>query len=61
MTELIILILDYRRWKHRFVKTVFNEVFGSKKWLVTEWTTNKSNFQNIFLLRDYFYSSDTEK
>lgn len=52
--------IDFRlsRWKRRFV-TVFSEVFGSKKWL-TEWTTNKSNFQNIYLLRDYFYSSDTE-
>lgn len=52
--------IDYRisRWKRRFV-TVFNEVFGSKKWL-TDWTLSKSNFENIFLLRDYFYSSDTE-
>jgi len=52
--------IDYRisRWKRRFI-TVFNEVFGSKKWL-TDWTLSKNNFQNIFLLRDYFYSSDTE-
>jgi hypothetical protein len=52
--------IDFRisRWKRRFV-TVFNEVFGSKKWL-TEWTSNKRDFQNIYLLRDFFYSSDTE-
>lgn len=52
--------LDARnnRWKGRFI-TVFNEIFGSKKWL-TEWTTNNSYFQNIFLLRDYRFSSDTE-
>lgn len=52
--------LDARnnRWKGRFI-TVFNEIFGSKKWL-TEWTTNNSNFQNIYLLRDFRFSSDTE-
>ena len=27
---------------------------------MTEWTTNNSYFQNIFLLRDYRFSSDTE-
>jgi hypothetical protein len=46
------------RWKGRFI-TVFNEIFGSKKWL-TEWTTSKPNFQNIYLLRDFRFSSDTE-
>ena len=46
------------RWKGRFI-TVFNEIFGSKKWL-TEWTTSKLNFQNIYLLRDFRFSSDTE-
>lgn len=46
------------RWKGRFI-TVFNEIFGSKKWL-TEWTTNNTNFQNIYLLRDFRFSSDTE-
>ena len=52
--------LDARnnRWKGRFI-TVFNEIFGSKKWF-TEWTTNNSNFQNIYLLRDFRFSSDTE-
>ena len=46
------------RWKGRFVR-VLGDVFGSKKWL-TEWTTNNSNFQNIYLLRDFRFSSDTE-
>jgi hypothetical protein len=46
------------RWKGRFI-TVFNEIFGSKKWL-TKWTTNNTNFQNIYLLRDFRFSSDTE-
>lgn len=52
--------IDFResRWKRRFL-TVFNEVFGSKNWL-NQWTTNSPNFQNIYLLRDFFYSSDTE-
>jgi hypothetical protein len=46
------------RWSRRF-STVFNEVFGSKNWLY-EWTLSSPNFQNIYLLRDFFYSSDTE-
>jgi hypothetical protein len=51
---------DFRenRWKRRFL-TVFNEVFGSKNWL-NDWTVNSPDFQNIYLLRDFFYSSDTE-
>jgi hypothetical protein len=52
--------IDFResRWKRRFL-TVLNEVFGSNKWLIN-WTINSPNFQNIYLLRDFFYSSDTE-
>lgn len=46
------------RWKGRFI-TVFNEIFGTKKWL-KEWTTENPNFQNIYLLRDFRFSSDTE-
>lgn len=51
---------DFResRWKRRFL-TVFNEVFGSKNWL-NQWTIDSPDFQNIYLLRDFFYSSDTE-
>ncbi len=45
------------RWKGRFI-TVFNEIFGTKKW-INEWTTDKPNFQNIYLLRDFRFSSDT--
>ncbi|MDI9311747.1 MAG: virulence factor SrfC family protein [Limnohabitans sp.] len=47
------------RWKGRFI-TVFNEIFGSKKWL-QEWTTSIPNFQNIYLLRDFRFSSDSFK
>lgn len=52
--------IDFResRWKRRFL-TVFNEVFGSKNWL-NQWTIDSPDFQNIYLLRDFFYSSDTE-
>jgi len=46
------------KWKGRFI-TVFNEAFGINKWL-KEWTTGKPNFQNIYLLRDFRFSSDTE-
>lgn len=51
---------DFRssRWKRRFL-TVFGEVFGSHSWLI-DWTISKSQFQNIYLLRDFSYSSDTE-
>lgn len=51
---------DFRssRWKRRFL-TVFGEVFGSHSWLI-HWTISKSQFQNIYLLRDFSYSSDTE-
>lgn len=45
------------RWKGRFI-TVLNEVFGQKEWLA-EWTTNSLYFKNIFLLRDFRFSSDT--
>jgi hypothetical protein len=46
------------RWKGRFI-TVLDEVFGSRRWL-TEWTTSNMSFQNIYLLRDFRFSSDTE-
>ena len=45
------------RWKGRFIR-VFDEVFGSKKWL-KDWTLNTKNFNNIYLLRDFRFSTDT--
>jgi hypothetical protein len=45
------------RWKGRFI-TVFNEIFGSNKWL-TEWTSSNRYFQNIYMLRDFRFSADT--
>lgn len=56
--------LDYR-WEKRFLKVLKKEIFGSETigtktthWL-NEWTTNKQNFQNIYLLRDFYFSSET--
>ncbi|MCL1969816.1 MAG: putative virulence factor, partial [Bacteroidetes bacterium] len=48
------------RWEKRFLKVLKREIFGSETyhWL-NEWTTNKQNFQNIYLLRDFYYSSET--
>ncbi len=50
------------RWEKRFLKVLRREVFGanneSYKWL-EDWTTSKQNFQNIYLLRDFYYSSET--
>lgn len=49
------------RWNQRFSKTLEKEIFKSDTypWL-TNWTQSVPNFQNIFLLRD-FYQSSTEK
>jgi hypothetical protein len=46
------------RWNKRFI-TVLKEVFGNKKWM-KEWTNSQNNFQNIYLLRDFKYSTDDE-
>jgi hypothetical protein len=53
------------RWEKRFLKVLKREIFGSETfgsethhWL-NEWTTKKRNFQNIYLLRDFYYSSET--
>lgn len=49
------------RWERRFVKVLEKEILGLEtyKWM-EEWTTSQKYFQNIYLLRDYYYSSDTE-
>jgi hypothetical protein len=48
------------RWEKRFLKVLKREIFGNETyhWL-NDWTTDKKNFQNIYLLRDFYYSSET--
>ena len=50
--------LNYR-WEKRFSTVLRNEVFSGdvKTWL-ENWSEESSNFQNIFLLRDYYFSSE---
>lgn len=47
------------RWERRFLKVLKKEILGNPTydWL-TNWTTSQSHFQNIFLLRDFYYSSE---
>ena len=56
-----IYFLD-NRWDKRFIKVLKREIFGEEiyqnHWL-TRWTTTKANFQNIYLLRDFYYSAET--
>lgn len=49
------------RWERRFVKVLEKEILGLEtyKWM-ENWTSTKKYFQNIYLLRDFYYSSDTE-
>ena len=48
------------RWHQRFVKTLSGEIIKSSDfhWF-NKWTTSKLNFQNIYLLRDFDQSSET--
>lgn len=48
------------RWDQRFTKTLEGEIFKTSDypWLV-EWTVSNNNFQNIYLLRDFDKSSET--
>ena len=48
------------RWEQRFSKTLEQQIFKTDTypWL-TEWTTSNRYFQNIFLLRDFDQSSET--
>lgn len=48
------------RWNQRFSKTLEKEIFKTDTypWLI-DWTLSNANFQNIFLLRDFDKSSDT--
>jgi hypothetical protein len=48
------------RWEKRFHRVLKREIFGTDTydWL-NDWTTKNKNFQNIYLLRDLYYSSET--
>jgi hypothetical protein len=48
------------RWNQRFSKTLEKEIFkvDTYPWLI-DWTKSNPNFQNIFLLRDFAMSSET--
>lgn len=48
------------RWNQRFSKTLEKEIFkvDTYSWLI-DWTKSNPNFQNIFLLRDFDKSSET--
>lgn len=48
------------RWHQRFTKTLAGEIIKSSdyQWL-NKWTISKPNFQNIYLLRDFDKSSET--
>ena len=52
-------VLD-ARWNQRFSTVLEDEIFkvGTFPWL-REWTTTLQNFQNIYLLRDFDKSSET--
>ncbi|MDR1170751.1 MAG: putative virulence factor [Prevotellaceae bacterium] len=48
------------RWERRFLKVLEKEIFGRETYSwIDEWTTARPNFQNIYLLRDFYYSSET--
>lgn len=48
------------RWNQRFSKTLEKEIFkvDTYSWLI-DWTKSNPNFQNIFLLRDFDKSSES--
>lgn len=46
------------KWDNRFIKIFKNEIVSSNKW-DEEWTTEKPNFNNLYLLRDFTFSDDT--
>lgn len=50
--------LSYR-WEQRFIRTLESEYIQSKdySWF-TDWTTSQKYFQNIYLLRDFYESSE---
>jgi hypothetical protein len=47
------------RWKRRFDKALQKGVLSTETYNWFEnWTSSMSNFQNLYLLRDFFYSSE---
>ncbi len=48
------------RWEQRFSKTLEQQIFKTDTypWLI-DWTNSNRNFQNIYLLRDFDQSSET--
>lgn len=49
--------LNYR-WEQRYERVYKKEMFGEINSWFESWTTNTPNFANIYLLRDYYYSSE---
>jgi hypothetical protein len=49
------------RWSQRFSIVLEKEIFGSETydWL-NNWSSDQKYFQNIYLLRDYYYSSEVQ-
>ena len=50
--------LDYK-WETRFNRFFENEIVTQTKNWHREWTNKENNFKNLYLLRDYKYSTDT--
>jgi hypothetical protein len=50
--------LDYK-WETRFNRFFENEIVTQIKNWHKDWTINDQNFKNLYLLRDYKYSTDT--
>jgi hypothetical protein len=50
-----------RRWDNRFIKVLKREIFSSEtnSWF-QNWTIKDQNFRNIYLLRDFYYSSENK-
>lgn len=49
------------RWSQRFNTVLENEIINIETydWFYN-WTTNQSNFQNLYLLRDFYFSSEEQ-
>lgn len=48
------------RWEKRFLKVLKKEIFSTETYTwFQQWTVSQPWFRNIFLLRDFYYSSET--
>jgi len=49
------------RWQQRFSTVLEKEIFNTETydWL-NNWTSEQPNFQNIYMLRDFYYSSEAQ-